>query len=100
MIKVPGLTAIDWWQRDGGFPAAGAQQPGNRRMNRRVEIAIMQGKPTVSAPISGPSGTQVVWPKAGSPSQGLTWILWRLHIKMPHPNRLLRLSFDCRSFSL
>ncbi|MFQ2336653.1 flagellar motor protein MotB [Aeromonas dhakensis] len=26
--------------------------PENRRMNRRVEISIMQGKPTVSAPIS------------------------------------------------
>ncbi|WP_033137770.1 flagellar motor protein MotB [Aeromonas finlandensis] len=28
--------------------------PENRRMNRRVEISIMQGKPTVSAPISVP----------------------------------------------
>ncbi|UNP87754.1 OmpA family protein [Aeromonas encheleia] len=57
MIKVPGF--------DGGRlvvqgmadsqPLAPNNSPENRRMNRRVEIAIMQGKPTVSAPI-GVSG--------------------------------------------
>jgi chemotaxis protein MotB len=53
MIKVPGF--------DGGRlvvqgmadsqPLVPNTTPENRRMNRRVEIAIMQGKPTVSAPI-------------------------------------------------
>lgn len=53
MIKVPGF--------DGGRlvvqgmadsqPLAPNNSLENRRMNRRVEIAIMQGKPTVSAPI-------------------------------------------------
>ena len=53
MIKVPGF--------DGGRlvvqgmadsqPLVPNTSPENRRMNRRVEIAIMQGKPTVSAPI-------------------------------------------------
>ena len=57
MIKVPGF--------DGGRlvvqgmadsqPLVPNNSPENRRMNRRVEIAIMQGKPTVSAPI-GVSG--------------------------------------------
>ncbi|MBQ4665582.1 flagellar motor protein MotB [Aeromonas hydrophila] len=54
MIKVPGF--------DGGRlvvqgmadsqPLVPNTSPENRRMNRRVEISIMQGKPTVSAPIS------------------------------------------------
>ena len=53
MIKVPGFDGsrlVVQGMAD-SLPLAPNNSPENRRMNRRVEIAIMQGKPTVSAPI-------------------------------------------------
>ena len=59
-------------------PLVPNNSPENRRMNRRVEIAIMQGKPTVSAPL-GVSESSNAGPKRDPARRGLTWILWRLH---------------------
>ena len=53
MIKVPGFDGnrlVVQGMAD-SQPLVPNNSPENRRMNRRVEIAIMQGKPTVSAPI-------------------------------------------------
>lgn len=53
MIKLPGFDGsrlVVQGMAD-SLPLAPNNSPENRRMNRRVEIAIMQGKPTVSAPI-------------------------------------------------
>lgn len=53
MIKVPGFDGnrlVVQGMAD-SQPLVPNSSPENRRMNRRVEIAIMQGKPTVSAPI-------------------------------------------------
>ena len=58
MIKVPGFDPgrlVVQGMAD-SQPLVPNTTPENRRMNRRVEIAIMQGKPTVSAPISVPEG--------------------------------------------
>ncbi|WP_042012166.1 flagellar motor protein MotB [Aeromonas fluvialis] len=58
MIKVPGFDQgrlIVQGMAD-SQPLVPNTTPENRRMNRRVEIAIMQGKPTISAPISVPEG--------------------------------------------
>lgn len=54
MIKVPGFDGsrlVVQGMAD-TQPLVPNTTPENRRMNRRVEISIMQGKPTVSAPIS------------------------------------------------
>ncbi|HDX8340338.1 flagellar motor protein MotB [Aeromonas dhakensis] len=54
MIKVPGFDGsrlVVQGMAD-SQPLVPNTTPENRRMNRRVEISIMQGKPTVSAPIS------------------------------------------------
>ena len=53
MIKVPGFDGkrlVVQGMAD-SQPLVPNTNPDNRRMNRRVEISIMQGKPTVSAPI-------------------------------------------------
>jgi glycine dehydrogenase len=53
MIKVPGFDGnrlVVQGMAD-SQPLVPNNSPENRRMNRRVEIAIMQGKPTVSAPL-------------------------------------------------
>ena len=58
MLKVPGFDQgrlVVQGMAD-SQPLVPNTTPENRRMNRRVEIAIMQGKPTVSAPISVPEG--------------------------------------------
>ncbi|MGL4249323.1 MAG: flagellar motor protein MotB [Aeromonas sp.] len=58
MIKVPGFDQgrlVVQGMAD-SQPLVPNTTPENRRMNRRVEISIMQGKPTVSAPISVPEG--------------------------------------------
>lgn len=58
MIKVPGFDQgrlIVQGMAD-SQPLVPNNTPENRRMNRRVEIAIMQGKPTISSPISVPEG--------------------------------------------
>lgn len=54
MIKVPGFDGIRLVVQGMADtqPLVPNTTPENRRMNRRVEISIMQGKPTVSAPIS------------------------------------------------
>lgn len=54
MIKVPGFDGsrlVVQGMAD-TQPLVPNTTPENRRMNRRVEISIMQGKPTVSTPIS------------------------------------------------
>ncbi|MFB2828251.1 flagellar motor protein MotB [Aeromonas jandaei] len=56
MIKVPGFDQgrlVVQGMAD-SQPLVPNNTPENRRANRRVEISIMQGKPTVSAPISVP----------------------------------------------
>ncbi|MFM4970756.1 flagellar motor protein MotB [Aeromonas veronii] len=58
MLKVPGFDQgrlVVQGMAD-SQPLVPNTTPENRRMNRRVEIAIMQGKPTVSSPISVPEG--------------------------------------------
>ncbi|PJG59068.1 flagellar motor protein MotB [Aeromonas cavernicola] len=56
MIKVPGFAQgrlVVQGMAD-AKPLVPNNTPENRRINRRVEIAIMQGKPAVSAPLSVP----------------------------------------------
>lgn len=56
MIRVPGFDGnrlVVQGMAD-SQPLVPNNSPENRRMNRRVEIAIMQGKPTVSTPIGLP----------------------------------------------
>ncbi|MGL5774061.1 MAG: flagellar motor protein MotB, partial [Aeromonas veronii] len=58
MLKVPGFEQgrlVVQGMAD-SQPLVPNTTPENRRMNRRVEIAIMQGKPTISSPISVPEG--------------------------------------------